>query len=166
VLDELAPRGFEWQFTWMPEETHGSVPLPSTHRGLEFIFSDYYLPDVIGMFDVRGLGGIKDFYVRSGQRPGIERKPPLGIFFTLWNSLLTAGRLDEAATLLEQDPETFSPPIDEELMIEAWSWLVQGYANNNREERAIEFYRKLVEAGPEGESAIRALTAMGVAPVE
>ncbi len=166
VLDELAPRGFEWQFDWMPEETHGSVPLASTHRGLEFIFSDYYLPDVIGMFDERGLDGIKDFYVRSGQRLGIERKPSLGIFVTLWNSLLTAGRLDEAATLLEQDPETFSPPIDEELMIEAWSWLVQGYANNNREERAIEFYRKLVEAGPESESAIRALNEMGVAPVE
>jgi hypothetical protein len=34
VLDEIAPRGFGWQFIWMAEESHGSVPLPSTHLGL------------------------------------------------------------------------------------------------------------------------------------
>jgi len=166
VLDELAPRRFEWQFTWMPEETHGSVPLPSTLEGLEFIFSDYYLHDVIGMFDERGMDGIRDFYAKSGQRLGIERKPSLSNFVTLWNGLLTAGRLDDAATLLEQGPETFSPPIDEELMIDAWFWLVQGYANGNRKERAVEFYRKLVKAGPASEHAIRALNEMGIAPIK
>jgi hypothetical protein len=166
VLDELAPRGLGWQFTWMPEEAHGSVPLSSTLQGLQFIFSDYYLHDVIGMFDDRGMDGITDFYATSGQRLGIERKPSLSNFVTLWNGLLTAGRLDDAATLLEQGPETFSPPIDEELMIDAWFWLVQGYANGNREERAVEFYRKPVEAGPVSEYAIRALNEMGITPIE
>jgi predicted alpha/beta superfamily hydrolase len=166
VLDELAPRGFGWQFNWMPEETHGSVPLPSTLQGLQFIFSDYYLHDLIGMFDERGMDGITDFYAKSGQRLGIERKPPLSNFVTLWNGLLTAGRLDDAATLLERGPEAFSPPIDEELMIDAWFWLVQGYANGNRKERAVEFYRKLVKAGPASEHSIRALNELGIAPIE
>jgi len=166
VLDEFAPTGLKWQFTWMPEETHGSVPLPSTLEGLQFVFSDYYLADVVEMFEERGLDGIKDFFARSGERLGIERKPPLGSFIELWNRLLAAGRLDDAATLVEQDPETFSPPIDEQLLIEAWTWLAQGYANNNNEERAVEFYRKLVEADPENESAIRALNELGVATVE
>jgi hypothetical protein len=166
VLDELAPKGFEWEFTWMPEETHGSVSLPSTLQGLQFIFSDYYVHDVIGMFDERGMDGITDFYARSGQRLGIERKPPLIDFVNLWNGLLTAGRVDDAATLLENGPEAFSPPIDEELMIDAWFWLVQGYVKSNRKERAVEFYRKLVQASPASQPAIRALDEMGIAPIE
>jgi predicted alpha/beta superfamily hydrolase len=160
LLDEFAPTGLQWQFTWMPEETHGSVPLPSTLEGLQFVFSDYYLADVVEMFEERGLNGIKDFFARSGQRLGIERKPPLASFIELWNRLLAAGRLDEGAVLaeqVEQDPATYSPPIDEQLLIEAWTFLAQGYANNNNEERAVEFYRKLVAADPENESAIRAL---------
>jgi predicted alpha/beta superfamily hydrolase len=166
VLDELAPTGLKWQFTWMPEETHGSVPLPSTLEGLQFIFSDYYLVDVVETFEERGLDGIEDFFARSGERLGIERKPPLGTFIELWNRLLAAGRLDDAATLVEQDPETFSPPLDEPLLIEAWTWLAQGYANKNNEERAVEFYRKLVQADPDNESAIRALNELGAATVE
>jgi uncharacterized protein len=166
VLDEFAPTGLKWQFNWMSEETHGSVPLPSTLEGLQFAFSDYYLTDVVAMFEERGLDGIKDFFARSGHRLGIERKPPLDTFIELWNRLLAAGRLDEAATLVEQDPETFSPPLDEELLIEAWTWLAQGYANNNNEGRAVEFYRKLVKADPKNESAIRALSELGVAIVE
>lgn len=166
VLDELAPRGLGWQFNWMPEETHGSVPLPSTLHGLQFVFSDYYLHDLIGMFDDRGMDGITNFYAKSGERLGIERKPPLSTFITLWNGLLTVGRLDDAATLFDRGPEAFFPPIDEELMIDAWFWLVQGYANDNRKERAVEFYRKLVEAGPASERAIRSLNELGIAPIE
>ena len=48
----------------------------------------------------------------------------------------------------------------------AWFWLVRGYAKDNREERAVEFYRKLVEAGPASERAIRALNEMGIAPID
>jgi len=166
VLDEFAPKGFGWQFTWMPEETHGSVPLPSTLQGLQFIFSDYYLDDVIGTFDQRGIDGIRDFYTRSGQRLGIERKPSLSDFITLWNGLLMAGRLDDAATLLEQGPETFAPPIDEELMVDAWFWLVQGYSNDKREDLAVEYYRKLLQARPTSDYAIRALDELGIAPVD
>ena len=166
VLDELAPRGFEWQFTWMAEESHGSVPLPSTLQGLQFIFSDYYLADVLAMFDERGLDGIKEYFARSGQRLGIERKIALNSLVALLNALIAAERWDEMAMLLEQEPDTYSPPVDELLLTQAWTYLARGYATDNNRERAVEFYRKLVEQDPDNQSATSALNELAAVPVE
>jgi predicted alpha/beta superfamily hydrolase len=166
VLDEFAPRGFEWQFVWMPDESHGSVPFLSTYQGLQFIFPDYYLADAMKLFDAQGLDGIKDFFARSGERLGVERKIPLSSLGTVLNGLISAERWDEMATLMEQGSGTFSPPIDEELYSQAWTYLARGYATKNNEKRAIEFYRKLVAADPENESAVKALRDLRVSSVE
>ncbi len=166
VLDELAPTGFGWKFTWMPDETHGSVPLPSTIQGLEFVFSDYYLTDVLGKFDEQGLDGIKEYFAKSGRRLGIERKPPLNSLFALLNGLIVAERWDEMVMLVELDPETFSPPIDDLLRTQAWTFLAQGYANDENPDRAAEFYRKLLEADPSNEGARNALRELGGTDIE
>ena len=166
ILDEMAPQGFEWQFDWMADESHGSVPLPSLHQGLQFVFSDYYLADPVAMFDDRGLDGLKAYFARSGDRLGIERPVPMGSLIPLLNGMIRGERWDEMAMLIEQEPETYSPQIDDELFKQAWTYLARGYASDGNEARAIEYYRKLVEQDPDNEVAAKELSELEVALAE
>ncbi|MEM9722730.1 MAG: alpha/beta hydrolase-fold protein [Bacteroidota bacterium] len=43
MLEEQGTQNFLWHFEQMPEESHSSVPLLSTYKGLEFIFEKWCL---------------------------------------------------------------------------------------------------------------------------
>jgi predicted alpha/beta superfamily hydrolase len=65
VFETSAPAGFEWQFRWMEQETHGSIPHRTTYDALEWLFMEYRIPD-----DLRalGLGGLELHYAAVSQR--------------------------------------------------------------------------------------------------
>ncbi|MTB52836.1 alpha/beta hydrolase-fold protein [Lewinella sp. W8] len=45
LLEEQAPENLRWDFVRLPEESHGSIPMRSTYRGLEFIFANWRMDE-------------------------------------------------------------------------------------------------------------------------
>lgn len=159
VLDAKAPRGFEWHFEHFPLETHGTVPLRSTHQGLEFIFADWNMRDPYMTYNEEGIEGIERFYERTNRkftRRGFDdRGVPEHVIAEISSMLLRVGRLDELTELLARYQETVKPPAR---VLEA---IANGYRERGRTDRAIEFYQQALKINPKSEVAQRALMDLG-----
>ena len=156
VLDEHAPRGLRWAFRLMEEESHVSVPLRSTRQGLEAVFDGWNLHDVLATFDRGGLAAIEDHYTTGGARFGYDRTTPASAVLTLVFQLIQADRLEEAASVLQRDPETHPPSSI--LLAE----LANAYADRSDRASAREYYTMALQANPGNERARRKLLDMGV----
>ena len=55
VLKGSAPDGFAWQFVWMDNEDHGSIPHRTTYDALEWVFADFRVPRDLTALGVAGL---------------------------------------------------------------------------------------------------------------
>jgi predicted alpha/beta superfamily hydrolase len=155
VLDEKAPQGLEWHFEHMPLESHGSVPLPSTYEGLEFVFADWTMRDPFEAYDRLGIGAIDRFFERSDEKYRYDRGVPESVAGPLAQQLLAADRLDEVAELLAHYWDHLKPPAR---FIER---VANGYRERGRADRAIELYKLALEADPNSASARQALTELG-----
>jgi uncharacterized protein len=155
VLDEKAPEGFEWHFEHMPLETHGSVPLRSTYQGLEFIFSDWVMRDLLQTYNRYGIEAVERFYAERDQKYGYDGGVPEPAVASIGSELLQAGRLDELHDLLVRYRDTVQapPPV---LMR-----LAGGFRERGEADRAIGLYRQALEVNPNIEEARQALTELG-----
>jgi predicted alpha/beta superfamily hydrolase len=155
VLGEKEPQGIEWHFEHMPLESHGSVPLPSTYQGLQFVFADWTLRDPLATYDRHGIEGIDRMFERSDEKYRVERGVPESVVATIGRELEAAGRLDELVDLLKRRWETTRPPAR---FLER---VANGYRERGRPDRAIEVYRLALEVDPASASARQALTDLG-----
>jgi uncharacterized protein len=155
VLDEKAPNGFEWRFEHMPEETHGSVPLRSTHHGLEFIFSDWLIRKPLETYNRYGIEEIDRFYAESNAKYGFDRSVPESTVAVIGTSLLESERLDEVYDLLIRYRDTIRPPPAPLMR------LANGFRARGEAARAIELYERVLETNPNFEPARKALTELG-----
>ena len=146
VLDRKTPMDFRWELVQMPTESHQLAPHRGIHRGLEFIYFDYYLPDPMSFFEERGIQGLIEFYART------NRKIPLITYANLMNPLMVANRVDDMAMLLSQGPEAYSPSLPS-VFVEGWNMLAGRYAQQDNQARAVEFYRRVLESDPANEQA-------------
>jgi predicted alpha/beta superfamily hydrolase len=65
ILEASAPEGFDWQFHWMDNETHGSIPHRTTYDALEWLFMEYRIPAELMAL---GLGGLELHYATVSER--------------------------------------------------------------------------------------------------
>ncbi len=148
VLDELKPANFRWDFRWMNDETHGSVPLRSTTDGLEFIFSGWGLADPLPVYDQGGLEAVSNYFRPIGERLGFVRNLPLETLSILCFKLVNNERLDEAAAILDYDTERYQIPS---LFVEK---LARAYEDQGKADLAIRYFEQALERSP-GSSVIR-----------
>jgi predicted alpha/beta superfamily hydrolase len=158
VLGEQTPDGLDWRFEHMPSESHGSVPLPSTYRGLEFVFADWTLRDPLETYDRHGIGAIDRFFANSDAKYRTARGVPETVAGALAQNLEAAGRLDEIVELLAHYSDTVKPPAR---FLER---LAHGFRERNQADRAIELYRRVLAVDPSSTVARQALTELGKAP--
>jgi hypothetical protein len=155
ILDETTPTGLRWGFRLMEEETHGSVPHRSTYQGLEAVFRGWDVPDLLTVFDQGGLEEIDRRFEQGAQRFGYQRKTPPPTRFWLGYHLIDRRRFDEAATVLEYDPEVPAPSV-------LLDMLAAGYAKQGDEEKAREYYTTSLLTNPNNDSTRKKLTELGV----
>jgi predicted alpha/beta superfamily hydrolase len=55
VLKASPPEGFAWEFVWMNDEDHGSIPHKTTYDALEWVFADFRVPRNLTVMGVDGL---------------------------------------------------------------------------------------------------------------
>lgn len=79
VFKASAPDGFAWEFVWMDDETHGSIPHKSTYDALEWVFADFRVP---GDLTALGVDGLKQHFATIS-----EKYYPLDVPENLINAL-------------------------------------------------------------------------------
>jgi predicted alpha/beta superfamily hydrolase len=156
ALGKKAPAGFRWNFDWMKQEDHLSIPLPSIYRGLETIFEDWRLTDPVALFDKGGIEGIHRRDREAGQRFGYPERitSPFTVSLVV-AALLRAGRLEEASGVLLHDPKAYPPPWNQ---LDA---LARAYENRGDAEQAARYYLLSLRQNPGNEFARKKLTEMG-----
>jgi predicted alpha/beta superfamily hydrolase len=155
VLGEKSPKGIDWRFEHMPLESHGSVPLPSTYQGLEFVFADWTLREPLETYERHGIDAVDRFFEKSDEKYGFGRGVPEPIAATIGQQLQAAGRLDEITELLAHYWDTMKPPAP---FLER---LADTYRERGQADRAIDLYRRALEVDPTSASARQALTDLG-----
>ncbi len=61
LLEEKSATNFQWHFERMEEEHHGSIPMRSTYKGLEYIFEDWCLEKKTEFLAQVGMKGMLDY---------------------------------------------------------------------------------------------------------
>lgn len=157
ALGKTAPAGFRWNFDWMKQEDHLSIPLPSIYRGLETIFEEWRLPDSLALYDKGGIEAIHRRFREAGKRFGYPERttPPFTVSLVVYN-LMKAGRLEDASKVLLHDPVALSPPWNQ---LDA---LARAYESRGNTELAARYYLLSLKENPRNEFARKKLTEMGV----
>jgi hypothetical protein len=104
VLRAAPPPGFRWESARFADDPHGLVPLPTTLRGLLFVF-DGYLPP-LDPDTGRYAGSLEDLeahYQRLSARLGHEVLPPEGIVNTMGYALLAEGKTTAAVAAFQSN---------------------------------------------------------------
>lgn len=161
ALMKKSPAGFRWTFTWMKQENHASIPLPSLYRGLETVFQDWDPADPLDLFGQGGIQAIHQRFSEAGVRFGYpERKTPPFTISLLVSGLMKAGRLQEASIALLHDPKSYPPPWNQ---LDA---LARAFEKKGNAAQAAKHYRLSLVANPDNEFARRRLLALGASVQE
>lgn len=157
LLSEKSTSGVRWNFDWMKQENHLSIPLPGILRGLQTIFEEWHLPDSLALYDKGGIQAIHRRFQDAGKRFGYpeRRTPPFAVSLAV-AKLLDAGRLEDAAKVLLDDVAAYPPPWNQ---LEA---LARAYDSRGDTEQATRYYLMSLRANPRNEFARKKLVEKGV----
>jgi hypothetical protein len=158
ALDVSTARSFRWNFEWMKDENHLSIPLPSIYAGLNKIFDGWYLTDPLQLFDEGGLEAVHRHFREGAKRYGYERTTSPFTISLIVAGLIKTGRLEEASRVLLHDPKAYPPPWNQ---LDA---LARGYAQRGNVEQAVHYYKLSLKENPHNAWARRKLTEMGANP--
>ena len=93
ILEARAPKGLRWNFEYMPDEIHPSIPNRAVYEGLEGLFKGW-------MFRVRIKNAtaekMKHHYDSLSERFGFTCRPPENWLNIYGNETLNSGRISEA----------------------------------------------------------------------
>lgn len=158
LLDGNTPRGFRWNFEWMKEENHLSIPLPSVYSGLNTIFEGWHLTDPLLLFDEGGLEAIDQHFREGARRYGYDQATPPFTISLVVAGLIKTGRLEEASAVLLRDPKAYPPPWNQ---LDA---LARAYAKRGNADLATRYYKLSLQKNPHNDWARQKLMEMGVNP--
>ena len=151
VLDEKAPKGLRWSFTWMPEETHVSIPHRSLYLGLDTIFDGWHLANPLDLYDKGGIEAVHRHFREGGKRFGYDLETSPFMISMIVYELNGAGRLEEAASVLLHDPKAYPPPWNQ---LDA---LGRNYAKRGDTQHAVQYFKLSLEQNPDNEYAKKKL---------
>lgn len=97
LLKDLNPPGVRWKVETPETPSHVEMLSKGIYDGLNFIFSDFYVPDSI---TVQGLSGIISYFTAISKNYNVEIEIPEGIFNELASILSHGGKNEAAIELL------------------------------------------------------------------
>jgi predicted alpha/beta superfamily hydrolase len=158
ALGEAQPPNLRWQIHRWTDETHGSVPLRSTHEGLQAIFDGYYIHEPLATYDRIGLTGIVKQYQDVSTRLGYDVPVPDAVLSALLFELRNAKRTEEFEPIALKRLELYPNSAD------ALVTLGRIYAARGDNTRSIDYFSKGLKLFPGNAEARTALTKANIDP--
>ena len=154
-LEEQGSKNFRWHFEQMPDESHTSVPLISTYKGLEFIFKEWCLIKQEEILINGGLDGLNAYEEKLISLYGFphtwEERTLLHYAEVLYDSQKTG----TAISILNKCLEIY-PASDK-----AWYAMGKNQIKEGKTEDAIYSLKKAIEINPKNLQAIGTLSQLG-----
>ena len=108
ILETSAPDSFDWKWTPMEAEDHGSVPHRSTYDGLEWLFRGWNSPGLMQRAVAAGADGLavlEDHYAGLSERMGYAVPVPGSTINRMGYSLLGQEKVDDAIRIFRMNAE-------------------------------------------------------------
>lgn len=143
VIGSLAssPRNISFSFQHWPEESHGSVVMPSVHEGMKWLHERYYEHKPIRAYEESGLQVFDKRFADISKYLGYEVKVPESVLMQVQGYLQREKRPQEARQVLRRVLELYpvSPGAHYEL---GQTYLALNERSNGEQEfkRTLELY--------------------------
>jgi len=98
ILEEKAPKGLEWKYTYMEKEDHVSVTHRSIYDGLEALYIDWRVSESMIQ---KGLDGIQEHYKALSEKFGYEIPVLPRVYNLLGYDLIQKKKINEAIEVFE-----------------------------------------------------------------
>jgi len=128
----------QWIYYKKENEDHGSVPLKSLYDGLEFIYSDWRLPNEVA---VKGIEAIEKYYEGLHKKYGCLIRISEAFLNNLGYQFMAHGLLEKAIAVFKYNVELYPNSAN------VYDSLGEGLETNNQFEMALKNYQKAVKLG-------------------
>lgn len=155
LLEEKGGYFFQWEFDRMAEETHGSIPMRSTYKGLEYIFADYNLDKHRTAFETGSLT-VADYEKSIQDQFDVVPDWEEGQLLYLGRHLFNNAKPAMATPVFQRCTELF--PKSEE----AWLQYGESLAHTGQNEAAIACFEKARALNPDNMQTLISLKRLGV----
>ncbi|HEX4542087.1 MAG TPA: alpha/beta hydrolase-fold protein [Candidatus Acidoferrum sp.] len=142
TLATKAPKGFHWDSSRYPDETHSSTVLRAHYAGLRTVFADWQAPvSSDNGFPVGGMAGVEKHYHDLSERYGCAIQAPESLINQLGYRLMGDKKLDEAIAAFQRNVELYPGSAN------VYDSLGEGYENAGKLDLAIQNIEKAIAKG-------------------
>jgi len=151
IMEEHRAPEFRWHFKRSEEESHGTIPYPSTYEGLQKLFEGFAMTSTNDASQSPNPKAVEDHYARFSKRMGYEVPVPLSAWMVAARPFFRQGQLEKAGVLLRRAHEL--APRDPQPLL----WLAQHSAEVKDDERGVDYLRQALAIAPGNPDARRLL---------
>jgi len=136
TIETKSPKGLNFEYLQMLDNSHGTMPHLSIYNGLLYIFSDWKLqPEVFN----EGLAAIDKHYKYLSKKYSLDMHTPENTINWLGYTYLNKGDIEQAIIVFRENVKRFSKSAN------VYDSLGEAYENNNQFSEAEKNYQKAVE---------------------
>jgi len=137
-----------FKFQYFESEDHGTVVLPSLYQGMQFIFQDYRMKNLLGA----SAEEIRAYFENTSNRIGIQLLPSERVIDVIGNYLLLdIKQVNNAISLFELNVSNYPNSYHANYS------LAEAFKQQGEEIRASEYYKRSLELKPNNVIARKAL---------
>lgn len=153
-----SPENISVAFQHWPEESHGSVVMPSVYKGMEWLHEFYYVHDPLRAYEESGLQPFEKRFTFISEYLGYEVKIPDRVLMPIQHWLMRNRRPVEAQQVLQKVLQLYPDnPI-------AHYELGRAYLETNDKQRAEAQLRRALDLFPGHTGTRDALKSLGLDP--
>jgi predicted alpha/beta superfamily hydrolase len=144
MLEEHASKNFHWDYRHFGDAEHQVMPVKSFTYALEYVFSDWRMPDSIVTM---GFQSVVEYYAELSKRYGYRIGVPERITNRIGYMELKKGNVDKAIEIFEMNVGEFPNSAN------VYDSLAEAYFEKGDVERALRYYERALELDPGNRNA-------------
>ncbi|UCE58526.1 MAG: tetratricopeptide repeat protein [Phycisphaerales bacterium] len=145
LLQNSAPRGLNWSFQQLANETSVSTAHRGLYMGLETLYAHWRIPN--GLMD-QGVDALEGHFTNLSREFGYDIEIPEYTLNALGYRLLNRDRIDQAIAVFQRNVQTYPDACN------VYDSLGEAYLVNRDYDRAEANYKKALEMNPDFENPV------------
>jgi predicted alpha/beta superfamily hydrolase len=138
VLEANSPKGLEWHYDRMKNDTHGTVPLKSLYNGLEILYKNWMIRAAAAD---QGVEAVQTHYDKLSERYGYKVEIPENVFNMMGYRALRQQKYDLALSFFLKNVQLYPESAN------VYDSLGEGYEATGALKLAEKNYKIAVEKG-------------------